>query len=447
VQGRETIVIEPARGWQLSLLMRSLVLLLAIGACTEDGANLVFSAPNGPKGAATYKVVLASTDDVAIIPDQRVSPTATTAESVTYYLQRTSANHGAVASVDGFRVQIEPAAAVPVTSFIPFVLFFDAQQQLIGVGAYHPNGAGPSPIEVVRGKIDEYTLDVEPVTEVVDRSPVGASQAMQVACTRDDATTFRSGVVWRTPDGAELRLLLPSDGTGDATTRALDLDCDGQTVAAAATSEDCDDTRARFHTGAEEVCDGEDTNCDASQYSAVPCTNAATACGGSTAGTALCDQATQTVGTCSTDVACACAPGSVAASECRRCVLGFEHGSNNAMQICEPAIDATVGMSGLCTQTPCTMTVVSTTGGWQATVATTSQGMFAATAVGVVDAFALRVARPDPTTTSGGGSSVGTIDLAVTTGTGPRLISLDLELSSVISSCDGGGPFAMTCSP
>jgi hypothetical protein len=257
-------------------------------------------------------------------------------------------------------------------------------------------------------------------------------------------TSFRSGVVWRTPDGAELRLMLPSDGTSDATTRMLDLDCDGALVAADATSADCDDTRARFHAGAVEACDGEDTNCDGSQYSAVPCMT--TACG-SASGTALCDEATQTVGACSADVTCACAAGSADASECRRCVVDYSHGTNSGQKICEPAIDAMVETSGACSQAPCTVTVISTTGGWQATVAATGQGPFAATAAGVTSDFALRVARVDATTTSTANASVGTVDLAITTSTGPRLMSLDLELAAQISSCDGAGPFAMTCSP
>ena len=68
-------------------------------------------------------------------------------------------------------------------------------------------------------------------------------------------------------------------------------------------------------------------------------------------------------------------------------------------------------------------------------------------ATGVTSAFALRVSRPDGTSTTGA-TSVGTVDLAVTAGTGAKLISLDLELSSVpTTTCDGGGPFAMTCSP
>ena len=128
------------------------------------------------------------------------------------------------------------------------------------------------------------------------------------------------------------------------------------------------------------------------QYSAVPCTTAP-ACGNSTAGTAICDQATQTVGACSTDVTCACAPDSTAMSECRNCVLDFEHGSGAAdVKVCEPAIDTMIDTQGACSQLPCTVEVVATTGGWEATVASTSQGPFTELATGVTSAFGMRVA-------------------------------------------------------
>lgn len=415
--------------------------MLLVGACTtEEGANLTFS--GGPTGVASYEVVLASPDVVAMIPDQRVSPLGVTRETVTYYLQRAAASFGAIRTIDGYRVLIEPTASVTDTSFIPFVLFYDAQQQLIGVGAYHPNGAGPSPIDVKRKQIDEYTIDVEAVTEGVDTKAVGSAGAMQVTCGRTDGTTFRSGVVWRDPNGAELRLMLPSDGSTDATMRPLDLDCDGEVVAAAASSEDCDDTRARFHTDAAEVCNGEDTNCDAAQYSAVPCTTAPT-CGNSTAGTAICDQATQTVGTCSTDIACACAPDSTAMSECQRCVLNFEHGTGAMdVKVCEPAIDTMIDTQGAC-QTPCTVEVVATTGGWDATVASTSQGPFTKVATGVTSAFGMRVARIDATITAA--PSVGTVSLVLTTSQGPKLFDFDLELTTAIGTCSGPTPYTMSC--
>jgi len=250
-------------------------------------------------------------------------------------------------------------------------------------------------------------------------------------------------VVWRDPRGAELRLMLPSDGTDDATMRPLDLDCDGDTVAAAASSEDCDDTRARFHAGATEVCNGEDTNCDASRYSAVPCTNAQL-CGTSTTGTAVCDQATQTVGTCSTDVTCACTPDSTAMSECRKCILSYEHGNSMAnIKVCEPAIDAMIDTAGACSQTPCTVDVVATTGGWDASVAATSQGPFAKAAIGVSSAFALRVARIDANIAMS--TSLGTISLVLLTNTGPKLVSFDLELATGIGTCSGSAPYTMSC--
>ncbi|MEO8840784.1 MAG: putative metal-binding motif-containing protein [Kofleriaceae bacterium] len=423
--------------------MRALIFVLLVGACTtEEGANLTFS--GGPAGVASYEVVLASPDAVAMIPDQRVSPLGVTSETVTYYLQRRAANAGAIQTIDGYRVLIEPSATVSETSFIPFVLFYDAQQRVIGVGAYHPNGAGPSPIEVKRSEVDLYTIEVETVTEDVDTKAVGSAGAMQVMCGRTGGAPFRSGVVWRDANGGELRLMLPSDGSTDATMRPLDLDCDGEVVATAASSEDCDDTRARFHTGATEVCNGEDTNCDAAPYSVVSCTSAPS-CGNSTTGTAVCDQTTRTVGTCSTDVTCACAPDSTVMSECRKCVLDFAHGTGaGTVSVCEPAIDAMIDTQGACSAAPCTVEVVATTGGWDASVAATSQSSFAKLATGVTSAFALRVARVDPNLATA--ASVGTVSLVVTTSTGPRLFDFDLELAAQIGTCTGSnGSSPMSC--
>ena len=79
------------------------------------------------------------------------------------------------------------------------------------------------------------------------------------------------GVVWRPRAGGELRVMLadPTAG-GDATARTLDLDCDGHEVAPNNSGADCDDTRARFHAGAAELCDMEDTNCDDVRTITVP---------------------------------------------------------------------------------------------------------------------------------------------------------------------------------
>ena len=431
--------------------MRALIVCLLAAGCSEQGANLVLAAPAGPSGASSYEIVLASKDLVPVIDGQRVSPTALTSETVTYYLQRTAANAaGSIDKVDGFRVLVEPNPKVAETAFIPFVLLYDADQKLVGVGTYRADAGGaPSPIVVKRGEVDEYAVTVEAVAEVVDTKPVVAGDALQVTCTRQDQSTFRSGVVWRDAAGAERRLMLPDSGD-DATTRALDLDCDGATVAVAASSEDCDDTRARFHDGATEVCNGEDTSCSGVPYVAVACTPPAGGpCATATGGVAICDQTTQMTSACSVDNACICAMAPTD-SACRRCTLPFAHGSTTAMVTpCEPAIDAMVGIDGMCSNGgTCTIAVVGTRDGWTAEVAATSQGTFGPAATGVTSSFALRVARPAGEIAGGPGALVGAVDFALAQqGQPPKLFSYELELAAAIGTCTGGGPYAMTCTP
>jgi len=106
--------------------------------------------------------VLASKDLVPVIADQRASPTTLTSETVTYYLQRTAANaSGSIDKVDGFRVLVEPNPQIAETAFIPFVLLYDADHHLVGVGTYAADATGaPSPIVIQRGEVGEYPITV-----------------------------------------------------------------------------------------------------------------------------------------------------------------------------------------------------------------------------------------------------------------------------------------------
>ncbi|MEP6861913.1 MAG: putative metal-binding motif-containing protein [Deltaproteobacteria bacterium] len=433
--------------------MKALIVCLLATGCSEQGANLVLSASGGPANASSYEIVLASSDLVPVIGNQRVSPTAFEAETVTYYLQRTAANaSGSIDKVDGFRVLVEPNPQVAETTFIPFVLLYDADHQLVGVGTYEADATGaPSPIMVKRGEVNEYPIAVEALAEVVDTKPVSAGDAMQVTCGRSDQTTFRSGVVWRDAAGAELRLLLPDGDGDDATTRALDLDCDGSAVAVAASSEDCDDTRARFHAGASEVCNGEDTSCSGVPYLVVACspTGMSGACVAPNTGVAICDQATQMTGACSVANECVCAMAPTD-SGCRHCTLTFSHGTTSQnVTPCQPAIDATLGLNGLCSGGgTCTIAVLGTRDGWTAKVAATAQTAFGQSASGVTSSFALRVSRPDGAIPGGPGALVGAVDFALTQqGQPPKLFGYELELADSTTTCTGGGPYTMVCTP
>ncbi|MEO6772416.1 MAG: putative metal-binding motif-containing protein [Kofleriaceae bacterium] len=436
----------------LGVVGMGMVGMLGAG-CSEQGANLVFSAPAGPATASSYEIVLASTDLVPVIGDQRVSPTALTSETVTYYLQRAAANaSGSIDKVEGFRVLVEPNATVADTAFIPFVLLYDDQDKLVGAGTYRADASGaPSPIVIPHGAVDEYPITIDALAEVVDTQPVAAGDAMQVTCDRADQSTFRSGVVWRDAAGAELRLMLPDGDSDDATARALDLDCDGAVVAAATSSGDCDDTRARFHAGATEVCNGEDTRCDGLPYLVVPCTptGATGTCANANSGVAICEQATQMTTGCVQANACVCAasPGDTA---CRHCVVTFGHGTTaGSVMPCQPAIDATVNLGTQCAAASCTVTVLGTRDGWTAAVAASLQSSFGPAATGVTGTFALRVARPPGDLAGGAGSLVGAVDFALTApGQPPRLFSYELELATDgVTTCTGNGPYTMTCTP
>ena len=91
---------SPSLGMAIALpcWMRALFCVL-VGRSVRDrgGREPHVLAPADRRGVASYEVVLASTDVVAMIPDQRVSPLGVTGETVTYYLQRAAASFGAIA--------------------------------------------------------------------------------------------------------------------------------------------------------------------------------------------------------------------------------------------------------------------------------------------------------------------------------------------------------------
>lgn len=435
--------------------MRAVGLVLVLAACTEEGAHLTFLAPDGPKNAATYQLVLASPDLVPMIQPQRVTPAALSTETVTYYLQRTDVNAtGKVDGVDGFTVLVQPNTEVAETSFIPFVALYDSGAALVGMGTFHATPDGPpAPILVQRGQLDRYTLDVEPVAEVDDTMSVTTRGAMRVDCTRQDQSTFLSGIVWRPRVGGELRLMLPDGDGGDATQRALDLDCDGHEVKPADASADCDDTRPRFHEGAAELCDGEDTNCDSVETLAVPCTpgpgaNACTNTSGQ--GVAVCDDTTGTVGACMSDPTCLCAMG---LQGCVKCVLQHAVADPPPGETvpCQPGIGQ-LSTQGLCDGgAPCAVQVIGTRGGWEARVGTTSTGL-GPTATGVGSSFVLMTKRPEgPGTMIPGapGHTVGGVDLDIIDHNGGHHyfgVDLEMDTSDVVCPTQTT-PYSMACSP
>lgn len=434
--------------------MRAIGLVLVVlAACTEEGAHLTFLAPDGPKTAATYQLVLASPDLAPMIQPQRVTPAGLSTETVTYYLQSAEVvASGTVDGVDGFTVLVQPSGAASA-AFVPFVALYDGAGALVGMGTFHATAGGPpAAILVQRGQVDRYTLDVEPVQEVDDSMPVDTRGAMRVSCPRQDQSTFVSGLVWRPRVGGELRVML-SDGDSAATSRPLDLDCDGHAVDPTDASADCDDTRARFHDGATEACDGEDTNCDSAETFAVACTpppnggNVCTSTAGQ--GVAVCDDSTGTMGQCSSDPTCLCAMG---LPGCVKCILGHA--------VADPAPGETVpcqpGIGQLSTQnlcdggTPCTVAVLGTRGGWEARVGSSSTSL-GPVATGVGSSFVLMTKRPEgPGFAIPGapGHTVGGVDLDIVDHSGGHhYMGVDLEMDTTDAVCGTQMPYSMACSP
>lgn len=433
---------------------RVIALVALLAGCTETGAHLTFSAPSGPAKVTSFQVVLATPEQVPMIANQRTAPDALATRSVSYYLQRTIAGgtHGKVDGVDGFSLRVEPDASTTETQFIPFVLMYahdEAAQRdtIVGVATFRAADSGlPAPILVMRDEIDKYVLDVEPVVEVDDVATVDAGQVRVVECNRDDQTTFTSGIVWRPKSGGEIRLVFPDDGGLDATERALDLDCDGHAVTVDSSGPDCDDSRAWFHRDARETCDGYDTNCDGLQSLVVACTGANVCADPTTnTGIALCDDRTGTEGACASDPQCACQGG----ASCARCVLISELGSTAGKLVaCQPSIGF-VHLDGCDDIAKCQVDVLSIGGGWKADLSPDVQPYAFTLSAQIGYKLVLRVKRPEgPVVEIAGtlGASTGDVVLGVRRADGSTYLhAIDLQFATDGGSCDGTGPFLMTC--
>src|SRR5688572_7927830 len=103
------------------------VLAIAGAACgggADDGAILTIRAPLGPPSTARLEVVLAnaSTDRIARVDHQRVTPLGIEEVGALYYQQRDTAGEVlAIAELDGFVLQIAPnVERREDTTFVPF---------------------------------------------------------------------------------------------------------------------------------------------------------------------------------------------------------------------------------------------------------------------------------------------------------------------------------------
>jgi hypothetical protein len=427
---------------------------LLVAGCTETGAHLTFSAPEGPGTVSSFRIVLATPDVVPNVGSQRTAPGSLETQPVSYYLQRTIAGgtHGKIEGVDGFAVRIAPEPTMTETQFIPFVLMYEGEK-IVGVATFRAAEGGlPSPILVVAHEIDKYVLDVEPVVEVGDMDAVAPGQVQVVECFHDDQSSFTSGIVWRPKAGGELRLLFPDDGGLDATERALDLDCDDHAVTVESSSRDCDDSRGWYHRDAREMCDGHDTNCDGLQNMVVACPAAAGSgvCVDTTTNTgiALCDDRTGTQSACQSDPQCLCA---TSPQGCARCVVSTEIGvAQGTVKPCQPGVGY-VYLEGCSDSERCPrVEVLGVSGGWKAEVSPdVSPYTFGLVAQDIGPKVILRVKRPEGTGVEipgVNGASTGDVTLGIRRADGStHLRVLDLQIDTNAGTCAGTGPYQMLC--
>lgn len=415
--------------------------LFALVGCAETGAHLTLAtSPDGPTTATSFRVVLAAYDQFPEVRNQRVAPGDRTSIHVKYFLQQTEAGGESsdIDQLDGFTVRIAPDTGIE-TRFIPFVIMYEGDN-IAGIATYRlGDELQPAPILVMPDEIDKYTLTVEKATQINDASlELQSGEVRVVSCPRDDQTSYASGIVWRTSTGEEYRILLPSDGTQDATTRMLDMDCDAHEVTAESSHRDCDDTRSEYNRGAADACDGADTNCDGAEILQEECPGNTATCVspfGNT-GVRVCSEETQVRTQCAPSAYCACQAG----VNCHACSVPFE------ASIAEPANDALVHpcqpvigtfQTPFCSDLKtCQVDIVEVRGEWKVKISPPEMNLFGSRATGITGPLAVKVEHFDGPTHEEEGDvnnpfvnrPLAEVDLAVTNETGTFFVPLLIRL-------------------
>lgn len=416
--------------------MRLAYLLLVVAACgTEEGTLLTIRAPDGPAGVARLQIVLASADPDAIteLGGQRVAPTELAGETVRYYRQRATAGViDGVGIADGFTVRIEPnVAMVPEKTFIPFLVAFDAEDNVIGIGAVLGLDGEPSTVNIESGGTLQYIADMIELRPMDPALGMRDAESMHVVCGGQT-----SGFAWR-PGATQLRLLLGEGDSADATARAADLDCDGHD----ATRADCDDLRATFHPGMAEHCDGIDSNCDFARTVVQSCADSQCSDGG----VQLCDDRSgEAVGACVDNAQCACADNA-----CNRCTLTYvDTAALDRKAPCAPAIGKMHFPQCTLGGAPCTIEVHGS-GPWVGYIAASPTGSFSTKLADVTSGYAYLEVKLAGTSEVEGAprASVGSLNLVITQSNQSMLVPVDLGLAEQSSARCMTGVDPMYCSP
>jgi hypothetical protein len=434
--------------------MRSLVLIglagaaaAAAAACSggDTGLALTISAPDGPATASRIELVLAA-PELLEVEGQLVGG------KVRYFRQKATAGElKDLPRLDGFVVRIEARAGQGGESFVPFVIAYDASSQPVAVGLVRDMDGEPLELAVPGSSRIEATVELTTLAQADPKLGVMSGQIAEVHCASNNGP-WRSGIAWQRPAKQQLRLLFPEPGGEaalDASNRRLDLDCDGSTAGEG----DCDDVRPRFYRGADEACDGFDTNCDGSHFAITPCVPEVTACGGSTDGVQLCRDTDggSALSLCVGSPQCRCQSGNP--GPCSKCIFAFE-GTASPLKVCSPGLARIpAGTSILtCDQlSPCSVEVVETDPAWDVAIAPSLQAEFRRSAI-ITSELWLQITSRSESLAAAPAASIGAAHLVVSTSsTVPRDIGIDLELSSSpVSSCSNlqtpGGSFAMQCS-
>lgn len=425
--------------------MRLAYLVMLVAACgSEEGTILTVSAPEGPDNVARLEIVLANADPKTIteLADQRIAPTMLAGETARYYRQRATA--GAIEGVgtaDGFSIRIEPnLVMVPEKTFIPFLVAFDAQDNVVGIGAVLDVEGQPSAVTIEGGGTVQYIVEMVALEPMDPALGMGDRESMHVRCGDDQRWT--SGVAWR-PGTTQLRLLLADRAADpaatDATDREADLDCDGHVAGRG----DCDDLRAAFNPAMPEQCDGFDSNCDSARTSVQSCNGSQCASGG----LQLCDDRTgEPIGACVADAQCRCE----GAGDCRQCSIPSKATPTTAKAPCAPAVGK-MHFPACATETaPCTIEVLGN-GPWIGYLGPSPTGPFS-TKLDVTVGYAYLEAKLSGTNeVTEQNAALGSLHLVITQNGQSRLEPVSLySTDDPVTQCDtttGSSTYPMYCTP
>lgn len=356
-----------------------LAVVVVTGCANDQRVALDLSVPSGLDltTAAKVDIVLAAPPTYprrqranTKVPTPNATWTVPPKETVRYLAQQVPAISVDLAqgeTVDGLRIQLAIDAG---THYTPIVAVRDANDALLAVGVFDAvelfdvqdeGGVAPA-VTTTSGKLAIYQVPLEAAREV----RYGTTD-LPTTLVKGDVTVVTcgaqpSGIVWRRAADQELRVLLPLDGTVDATPRLtdIDMDCDGEVAGVGdEVRNDCDDTLGTTNGHAAELCNGVDDDCNDKPGYAVTdtCQNA---CGA-------------TSGVCS-DITASGAVNQCTGGECGSCVLTSKRTSSGGQTMKRACDGLDHWTPARCMGQSCTATLVYVSDGWDVRIGLDSLG-------------------------------------------------------------------------